>query len=149
MTRKLLVLFITLILCFYLLLSSFLGEKGFFYNKALKQEISNQSKVLEDLNNEWERLKAIQGNLETKRYLDDIAIKLGYKSSDDVVYYFNEKSPYPYNQINKNGEIKIEYKDVFYLKPFTIFIISFILSLIILLLKVLFVKSKKQKENDK
>jgi len=147
MTRKLLVLFITLILCFYLLLSSFLGEKGYFYNKALKQEISNQSKVLEELNIEWERLAAIQKNLETKRYLNDIAIKLGYKSSDDIVYYFDEK-PYPFNQINKNGEIKVEYKDIFYLKSFTIFLISFILSLIILLLKVLFIKFKKKKENN-
>jgi len=147
MTRKLLLLFITLLLCFYLLLSSFFGEKGFFYNEALKQEISYQKKVLEDLNIDWDRLKAIEENLETERYLYDIAIKLGYKASDDKVYYFEEES-YPYNQIMKNGEIKIEYNDIFYLKSFTIFLISFILSLIIVLLKVLFLKFKKKKEKN-
>jgi len=147
MTRKLLVLLIMLTLCLYLLLSSLFGEKGFFYNEALKQEISEQRKVLNDLNLEWERLNATQENLETERYLNDIAIKLGYKASEDIVYYFDE-NPYPYNQINENGEINIEYKDIFYLKAFTIFIISFILSLIIILLKVLFIKFKKKKEHN-
>jgi len=129
------------------LLSSFFGEKGYYYNKALKQEIFYQKKVLDNLNIELNRLNATQENLKTERYLNDIAIKLGYKATDDKVYYFEEE-PYPYNKINKNGEIKIEYKDIFYLKSFTILIISFILSLIIVLLKVLFLKFKKNKENN-
>jgi len=144
MTRKLLLLFITLLISLNLLIASFLGERGYFYNKALKQEISSQETVLNDLNNNLNNFKATEANTKTENYLKDSAIKLGYKKENDKVYYFTS-TPYPFDQTEKNAEVNIQNTDIYYIKPFTIFVISFILSLIIVLIN--YVKDKRKNQN--
>lgn len=148
MTRKLLILFAVLMLCFYSLISSFLGERGFLANNQLKRQLKNNEYELDRRNVEIENLQLQKRELSTEDGLRSAAMNLGYKvESDDVYVFENEnteiksESEHSSEDGNKNsGEFKP-------LSPGITLLISFLSSFIITVSVWIFKKNKGH-END-
>ncbi len=88
MTRKLIILFAVLMLCFYSLISSFLGERGFLVNKSLTRQLKENEYELDRKNVEIENLEIQEKELASEDGLRSAAMGLGYQVESDDVYVF-------------------------------------------------------------
>lgn len=90
MARKYLILFAVLSLCFFNLISSFLGEKGYFANKALQRQLIENEYQMDREEVELENLRIREEELSTEDGIRLAAINLGYQVDSDEVYVFQD-----------------------------------------------------------
>ncbi len=91
MTRKIVILFIVLLLCFYSLISSFLGERGILANNELKRQLKANEYELDRKAVEIENLEIQREELSSEDGLRSAAIGLGYQVETDDVYVFSSE----------------------------------------------------------
>ena len=92
MTRKLVVLFIVLTLCFYSLLLTVFGERGIIANNQLKKQLKENEYELDRRQVEIENLEHQKQELSTEDGLRSAAMNLGYQVDSDDVYVFSTES---------------------------------------------------------
>ena len=147
MTRKIIILFAVLMLCFYSLISSFFGERGFIANNQLKRQLKENEYKLDKSDVEIEILTRQEEETQSEDGRRSTAMNLGYKVDGDEVYVFDTKDEVekPETSYNANDEQKTSsFKP---LRPSFILLISFGSSFIICLLALLF-KRHKGEEDD-
>ena len=88
MTRKLIILFFVLMLCFYSLILSFFGERGIIANNMLKRQLKENEYELDRRNVELENLRLQEQELSTEDGIRSAAMNLGYQVESDDVYVF-------------------------------------------------------------
>ena len=88
MTRKLIILFFVLMLCFYSLILSFFGERGIIANNMLKRQLKENEYELDRRNVELENLRLQEQELSTEDGIRSAAMNLGYQVDSDDVYVF-------------------------------------------------------------
>lgn len=144
MTRKFIIVFIVLLLCFYSLISSILGERGFIANNQLKRQLKSNEYELDRKDVEIENLKIQETELSTEDGLRSAALNLGYQVDSDDVYIFQQedvgrdrKTESVPVQDADNGKGQFEY----WSSAFTL-LISFCSSFIITFILWLFRKGK-------
>ena len=93
MTRKLLFLFAVLTLCFFALISSFVGERGFIVNNQLKRQLKQNEYELDRQNVELENLKLQEQELDTKEAALKGGMNLGYVDEGGEVYLLSSTGP--------------------------------------------------------
>jgi len=148
MTRKLVVLFIVLTLCFYSLLLSFFGERGIIANNQLKKQLKENEYELDRREVELENLEHQKQELSTEDGLRSAAMNLGYQVDSDDVYVFTSESEQQSKQSVQSGNGPEKQASSF--KPLSMFkclLISLGLSIIITFVVWLIGKGKG-KEND-
>lgn len=87
--RKMVFLFIPMLLIF-LLLQGIVGEKGYLVNKELEKINEENAEILARLEVKKAALEKYEESLSSQEVLDDIALKLGYNKSGELVYFFTE-----------------------------------------------------------
>lgn len=92
MTRKLVILFIVLTLCFYSLLLTFFGERGIIANNQLRLQLKENEYELDRREVELENLEHQRQELSTEDGLRSAAMNLGYQVDSDDVYVFSAES---------------------------------------------------------
>ncbi len=146
MTRKLIILFAVSMLCFYSLISSFLGERGILVNKSLTRQLKENEYELDRKEVEIENLAIQEKELSTEDGLRSAAMNLGYKVESDDVYVFPSEDQVPATQAGTEGAPVEKGSDF---KPwstsFTL-LISFCCSTIITVLVLLF--SRRNRRDD-
>lgn len=148
MTRKLVVLFIVLTLCFYSLLLSFFGERGIIANNQLKKQLKENEYELDRREVELENLEHQKQELSTEDGLRSAAMNLGYQVDSDDVYVFTSESEQQSKQSIQSGNGPEKQSSSF--KPLSMIkclLISLGLSIIITFVVWLIGKGKG-KEND-
>ncbi len=109
MTRKLIILFIVLTLCFYSLILSFFGERGIIVNNQLKRQLKENEYELDRRNVEIENLQHQQQELSTEDGLRSAAMNLGYQVDGDDVYVFStDDKPSPQASGDQSVQTKPE-----------------------------------------
>lgn len=93
MTRKLLFLFAVLTLCFYALISSFAGERGFIVNNQLKRQLKQNEYELDRQNVELENLKLQEQELDSREAALKGGMNLGYVDEGGEVYLLSSTEP--------------------------------------------------------
>ncbi len=143
MTRKFIILFAVLTLCFYSLISSFLGERGFLANNSLKRQLKENEYALDRKDVEIENLEMQEKELSTEDGLRSVAMNLGYQVESDDVYVFPTEDKVQTPEVTAEETHESEQKDGF--KPwstsFTL-LISFCASSIITVMIWLFSHGK-------
>lgn len=143
MTRKIIIVFLVLLLCFYSLISSILGERGFLANNQLKRQLKANEYELDRKAVELENLKIQEKELSTEDGIRSAAMNLGYQVDTDNVYVFQtEDMPSGPNMAVSTNKQMMD-NDAF--KPWAssfILLISFCASSIISLILLLFRKVK-------
>ena len=148
MTRKLVVLFIVLTLCFYSLLLSLFGERGIIANNQLKKQLKENEYELDRREVELENLEHQKQELSTEDGLRSAAMNLGYQVESDDVYVFSTES----DQQSKQSvhSLNAHEKEASSFKPLSMvkcLLISLGLSIIITFI-VWIIGKGKGKEND-
>ena len=148
MTRKLIVLFVVLILCFYSLISSFLGERGFLVNNSLKRQLKENEYELDRKDVEIENLEIQEKELSSEDGLRSAAMGLGYQVESDDVYVFPTEDKAKSSESTASTTSTTQSKDAFrpWSKAFTL-LISFVASTIITVLMAL-ISHRKGKIDD-
>ena len=150
MTRKLVFVFLVLMLCFYTLISSFLGERGIIVNNRIKRQLKNNEYELDRKDVEIETLKLQEKELETEDGQRSVAMNLGYKVDDDEVYVFSTEGETVLEigqEKTSEGESVEQSGDFVPWKTWFILLISFIASSIITVL-IGILRKGKRKEDD-
>ena len=96
MTRKILILFIALMLVSFSLISSFLGERGIIVNNQLKRQLIDKEYELDRSDMEIENLRLQDNELSTEDGSRSTAMSFGYQVEGDDVHVFDtqdETSP--------------------------------------------------------
>lgn len=91
MTRKLIIVFVVLMLCFYCLISSFLGERGFLANNQLKRQLKENEYKLDKSDVEIEVLQKQEADTATVDGMRESGMRLGSATEGDEVYVFETK----------------------------------------------------------
>ena len=149
MTRKLVIVFIVLILCFYSLTLSFFGERGIIANNQLKKQLKENEYELDRRKVEIENLKLRKQELSTEDGLRSAAINLGYQVDGDDVYVF--QSDGSGEAVPVGASASDSGKQVPSFNPWSMgfcLLISFCLSFIITLIIWLFSRSKGQDDDS-
>ena len=92
MTRKLIVLFIVLTLCFYSLILTVFGERGIIANNQLRRQLKENEYELDRREVELENLERQKQELSTEDGLRSAAMNLGYQVDSDDVYVFSSEA---------------------------------------------------------
>jgi len=149
MTRKLLILFVVLTLCFFSLISSLLGERGIIVNNELKRQLKENEYELDKGNVELENLRMQQKELATEDGLRSAAINLGYQVESDDVYVFSSEGEAKPSVTVRTEQAATSEKSGF--RPWSLgfcLLISFCASFIITLLFWLFRRNKEGNTDD-
>lgn len=150
MTRKLVIVFIVLLLCFYSLISSILGERGFLANNQLKRQLKANEYELDRKAVEIENLKIQQKELSTEDGIRSAAMNLGYQVESDDVYLFDTADSIESKEKNTNpNTVTNEQNSPF--KPWASsfsLLISFCASFIITFILWLFNKGKVETDDS-
>ena len=146
MTRKLIILFVVLMLCFYSLISSFLGERGFLVNNSLTRQLKENEYELDRKDVEIENLEIQEKELSSEDGLRSAAMGLGYQVESDDVYVFPTEDES--SESTASTTSTTQSKDAFrpWSKAFTL-LISFVASTIITVLVAL-ISHRKGKIDD-
>lgn len=132
MTRKLVILFAVLVLCFYCLISSFLGERGIIANNRLKRQLKQNEYELDRKEVELETLRLQEQELSTEDGIRSAALSLGYAVDSDNVYQLKEKGLEQEEALETVRATEIDNRDDVKLLSWTsILLISFASSFII------------------
>lgn len=149
MTRKLVILFIVLLVCFYCLILSFFGERGIIANNQLKRQLKENEYELDRRNVEIENLRLQEQELSTEDGLRSAAMNLGYQvDSDDVYVFTTDGGPVP-QTAETQPTVKQEEEEPF--KPWKMsfcLLISFCLSFIITFILWIFRKGKGTEDDS-
>ena len=149
MTRKLIIVFIVLMLCTYSLILSFFGERGIIANNQLKRQLKENEYELDRRNVELENLRLQEQELSTEDGLRSAAMSLGYQvDSDDVYVFTSDAGPVPQAPESAPSEQKQE-KDTF--TPWSMgfcLLISFCTSFIITFILWIFTKGKGKDDDS-
>ena len=149
MTRKLIVVFIVLLLCFYSITLSFFGERGIIANNILKRQLKENEYELDRREVEIENLKLRRQELSTEDGLRSAAINLGYQVDGDDVYVFQTDASVEDRQ-SVTGQSSPGIQSPSF-NPWSMgfcLLISFCLSFIITLIIWLFSRSKGQDDDS-
>ena len=95
MTRKLVILFAVLTVCFYCLISSFLGERGFLANNQLKRQLKENEYKLDKSDVEIEVLQKQEEDTATSDGLRVSGMRYGSATEGDEIYVFETKDEVP------------------------------------------------------
>ena len=148
MTRKLVILFIVLTLCFYSLLLTVFGERGIIANNQLKKQLKENEYELDRREVELENLEHQKQELSTEDGLRSAAMNLGYQVESDDVYVFSTESGQESTlSAQPNNAPEKETSSFKYLSMLKCLLISLGLSIIITFVVWLIGKGKG-KEND-
>ncbi len=142
MARKILILFVALMLVSFSLISSFLGERGIIVNNQLKRQLTDMEYELDRTDMEIENLRLQDNELSTEDGSRSTAMSFGYQVDGDDVHVFDTRDDVsPTAGRQETG--RQEGKDGFtpWGVPF-ILLISFCSSFIITLIVWLFAKRK-------
>ncbi len=138
MTRKLIILFLVLMLCFYCLISSFLGERGFLANNQIKRQLKENEYKLDKSDVEIEVLQKQEADTATIDGMRESGMRLGSATEGDEVYVFETKDEVQKTEMSPavgETEITASFKP---LRPMFILFISsgasFIITMLILIL---------------
>ncbi|MGX8681663.1 MAG: FtsB family cell division protein [Spirochaetales bacterium] len=148
MTRKLLILFIVLTLCFYSLIVTFFGERGIIANNQLRRQLKENEYELDRREVELENLERQRQELSTEDGLRSAAMNLGYQVESDDVYVFSAETAQETGHSSQQNNASEKSQSSF--KPFSTLmclLISIGLSIIITFVIWLIGKGKG-KEND-
>ena len=142
MARKILILFIALMLVSFSLISSFLGERGIIVNNQLKRQLIDKEYELDRTDMEIENLRMQDNELSTEDGSRSTAISFGYQVEGDDVHVFDSQDEVSTTSGRPESGQKDE-KEAFtpWGVPF-ILLISFCSSFIISLIFWLFAKRK-------
>jgi len=147
MTRKLIILFAVLMLCFYSLISSFLGERGILVNKSLTRQLKENEYELDRKEVEIENLEIQEKELSTEDGLRSAAMNLGYKVESDDVYVFPSEDQVTEAQAKPQEPLAPDGSDFKpWSTPFTL-LISFCCSTIITVLVWLFGRRNRRDDD--
>lgn len=143
MTRKLIILFAVLMLCFYSLISSFLGERGFLVNNSLTRQLKENEYELDRKDVEIENLEIQEKELSSEDGLRSAAMGLGYQVESDDVYVFPTEDEAEASKTTGSEAAAVQTKQEFkpWSKLFTL-LISFVSSTIITVLVAVFGRRK-------
>ena len=142
MARKILILFVALMLVSFSLISSFLGERGIIVNNQLKRQLIENEYELDRSDMEIENLRRQDRELSTEDGSRSTAISFGYQVEGDDVHVFDTRDEVAV-QSGESGSSRDEDREEFtpWGTPF-ILLISFCSSFIISLIVWLFAKRK-------
>ena len=147
MTRKIIILFAVLTLCFYSLISSFLGERGFIANNQLKRQLKENEYKLDKSDVEIEMLTRQEAETQSEDGRRSTAMNLGYKVDGDEVYVFDTKDEVEVTETSHNVDEEQKNNSFKPLRPSFILLISVGASFIICLLALL-LRRHKGEEDD-
>ena len=147
MTRKLIVLFLVLTLCFFSLMSAFLGERGFIVNKQLKRQLEENEYKLDKSDVEIEVLQKQEEDTASADGLRVSGMRYGSATEGDEVYVFETKDEVQLPQTSRNTGVVENNREFVPLRPLFILLISFGASLIITL-SVMLLGRRKGDEDD-
>lgn len=135
-------------LCFYSLISSFLGERGFLVNKSLTRQLKENEYELDRKDVEIENLEIQEKELSSEDGLRSAAMGLGYQVESDDVYVFPTEDEAKSSESTASTTSTTQSKDAFrpWSKAFTL-LISFVASTIITVLMAL-ISHRKGKIDD-
>ena len=91
MTRKIVILFVVLMVCFCCLISSFWGERGFLANNQLKRQLKENEYKLDKSDVEIEVLQKQEEDTATVDGLRVSGMRYGSAAEGDEVYVFESK----------------------------------------------------------
>ena len=91
MTRKLVILFMVLMVCFCCLISSFWGERGFLANNELKRQLKENEYKLDKSDVDIEVLKKQEEDTATVDGLLVSGMRYGSTAEGDEVFVFEKK----------------------------------------------------------
>ena len=91
MTRKLVILFTVLAVCFFCLISSFFGERGVLANNQLKRQLKENEYKLDKSDVEIESLQKQEEETATSDGLRVSGMRYGSATEGDEVYVFETK----------------------------------------------------------
>lgn len=111
---KLVLFFISFVCSFFLVLGIF-GNRGYLYNKSLKQQLIVLVKQAEKLGVEVNSLTEKTKSLETEEGIRDAAMKLGYYVRNDNVYIFEDP------QIQTGSQVENEVSQIKFYQPLSSF----------------------------
>lgn len=89
MTRKILILFIALMLVSFSLISSIMGERGIIVNNRLKKQLTEKEYELDRRDMEIENLRLQDNELSTEDGSRSTAMSFGYQVEGDDVHVFD------------------------------------------------------------
>ena len=91
MARKILILFVALMLVSFSLISSFLGERGIIVNNQLKRQLTDIEYELDRTDMEIENLRMQDNELSTEDGSRSTAMSFGYQVDGDDVHVFDTR----------------------------------------------------------
>lgn len=142
MARKILILFVALMLVSFSLISSFLGERGIIVNNQLKRQLIEKEYELDRRDMEIENLRQQDIELSTEDGSRSTAISFGYQVEGDDVHVFDTQDEVsPVSGQTETGREEEAEGFTPWGVPF-ILLISFCSSFIITLIVWLFAKRK-------
>ena len=147
MTRKLVILFAVLAVCFFCLISSFLGERGFLANNQLKRQLKENEYKLDKSDVEIEVLQKQEEDTATSDGLRASGMRYGSATEGDEVYVFETKDEVQKSETSYNAPEEEKTSSFRPLRPSFILLISCGASFIITLL-VLILSRRKGDEDD-
>lgn len=147
MTRKLMILFVVLAVCFYCLISSFFGEKGFLANNQLKRQLKENEYKLDKSDVEIEILQKQEEDTATSDGLRVSGMRYGSATEGDEVYVFETKDEVQKQETAYNADAEEKNSSFTPLRLSFILLISFGASFIITLL-VMILSRHKGEEDD-
>ena len=148
MTRKLMILFLVLILCFFCLISSFFGERGFLANKQLKRQLKENEYKLDKSDVEIEVLQKQEEDTATSDGLRVSGMRYGSATEGDEVYVFETKDEVQKPETAYNAGQEQMSPTFTPLRPLFTLLISLGASFIITLSVLLLSRRRKGDEDD-
>ncbi|MBQ3317693.1 MAG: hypothetical protein IJL13_01210 [Spirochaetales bacterium] len=149
MTRKLIILFLVLMLVTASLISSFLGERGIIVNNQLKRQLKSNEYELDRSDMEIENLRLQDQELSTEDGSRSTAMSFGYQVEGDDVHVFETEDVVKDIPASSNAQERDEKEKQF--KPWSIsfiLLISFCSSIIITLIVWLFTRNKGDSDDS-
>ncbi|MBO4279418.1 MAG: hypothetical protein LIR25_01210 [bacterium] len=148
MTRKILILFIALMLVSFSLISSVLGERGIIVNNRLRKQLAEKEYELDRRDMEIENLRLQDNELSTEDGSRSTAMSFGYQVEGDDVHVFETEDEVS-RSTSAGQERKSEDEKEFtpWGIPF-ILLISFCSSFIITVIVWLFAKRKGKTDDS-
>ena len=146
MTRKLVILFVVLMVCFCCLISSFWGERGFLANNQLKRQLKENEYKLDKSDVEIEVLQKQEEDTATVDGLRVSGMRYGSAAEGDEVFIFESKDEVETTVMSSNDTEVTAVRPFKPLKLSLILLISSGSSFIITML--VFILSRRKGDGD-
>ena len=148
MTRKLIILFLVLGVCFFSLISSIFGERGFLANNQLKRQLKENEYKLDKSDVEIEVLQKQEEDTATSDGLRVSGMRYGSATEGDEVYVFETKDEVRKPETSYNVGQEQNSPTFTPLRPLFTLLISLGASFIITLSVLLLSRRRKGDEDD-